>query len=270
MQNLQTPYHILLSFDLEEFDIPNKYGALLPVEKQLSVTQNGNTRLLPLLKQLQIPATFFTTAFYARQNDTETKEIATTHEIASHAFHHSRFSEDDILHSRQVLAKITGQKISGFRMPGLVPVRKKIIAQAEYLYEASLSPAWLPGSHNNYSQPRTLFKQDRLWILPASVTPMLRIPLSWMAFKNLPLSFIKHCSLQVLKKDHYLSLYFHPWEFADLSAYKAMPLYTRSISGQQLLDKLAAYLQWLQTLGNFTTMESFVKTRQQELLLQKS
>jgi len=258
MQSSKQPYRILLSFDLEEFDIPNEYGASLPVDEQLRVTQNGTARLLPVLNQLQATATFFTTAFYARQQDTEVKEIAGRHEIASHAFHHSRFSEDDILHSRQVLAKITGQNISGFRMPRLAPVSKKLIAQAGYRYDASLNPTWLPGRYNNFSQPRTLFRQDQLWIIPSSVTPLLRIPLFWLAFKNLPLSFIKQCSLRILKKDQYLSLYFHPWEFADLAGYRTMPFYTRKICGNQLLDKLTAYLQWLQTLGVFTTMESFI------------
>ncbi|MEP6747668.1 MAG: polysaccharide deacetylase family protein [Bacteroidota bacterium] len=263
MESSKQPYHALLSFDLEEFDIPNEYGASLPIEEQLSVTQSGNARLLPLLKQLQIPATFFTTAFYARQNDAETKQVAASHEIASHAFHHSRFSEDDILHSRQILSKITGQNIAGFRMPRLAPFSKKLVLQAGYLYDASLNPTWLPGRYNNLSQPRTLFMQGRLWIMPASVTPTLRIPLFWLAFKNLPLSFIKQCSLQVLKKDHYISLYFHPWEFADISAYKTMPFYTRNVCGNQLLDKLAAYLQWLQELGVFTTIETFIKSRHQ-------
>jgi hypothetical protein len=260
MENLRQPYRVLLSFDLEEFDIPNEYGTLLPVEEQLCVTQKGNALLLPLLKQLHIPATFFTTAFYARQNDAEMREIAASHEVASHAFHHSRFAEDDILHSRQILSKITGQNISGFRMPRLSPVSRKLIARAGYTYDASLNPTWLPGRYNNFSQPRTIFSQDKIWILPASVTPLFRIPLFWLAFKNLPLPFIKKCSLAVFKKDNYLSLYFHPWEFADLSSYKTMPFYTRKIYGNQLLDKLAAYLEWLQTMGIFTTMESFIKT----------
>src|SRR5450432_693609 len=165
MESSRQPYRVLLSFDLEEFDIPNEYGASLPVEEQLSVTQKGNARLLPLLNQLQVSATFFTTAFYARQNDVETKEIAATHEIASHAFHHSRFAEDDILHSRQVLAQITGQNIAGFRMPRFAPVSKRLVARAGYLYDASLNPTWVPGRYNNFSQPRTLFRQDRLWVM---------------------------------------------------------------------------------------------------------
>ena len=264
MQSSKPPYRILLSFDLEEFDIPNEYGAALPAAEQLAVTRKGMDNLLPVLKRLQIPVTFFTTAFYAQQNKTLIQELASTHEIASHTFYHSQFAEPDILLSRQVLAGISGQTIAGFRMPRLAPVSKKLIAAAGYLYDASLNPAWLPGRYNNLHQPRTLFRDDQLWILPSSVTPQLRIPLFWLAFKNLPLSFIKHCSLRVLKKDNYLSLYFHPWEYADLSPYQTMPFYTRKISGNQLLNKLTNYLSWLKTLASFSTMETFIKTQENQ------
>ena len=265
MESSKQPYRVLLSFDLEEFDIPNEYGGTLRDEEQLSVTQKGNSKLLPVLTGMEIPATFFTTAFYARQNQSEIEELALSHEIASHAFHHSRFSEDDILHSRQILTKISGQTVEGFRMPRLAPVNKRNIRAAGYTYDASLNPTWLPGRYNNFSQPRTLFRKDRLLIMPASVTPWLRIPLFWLAFKNLPLSFIKQCSLNVLKSDGYLSLYFHPWEYADLSAYKMMPFYTRRIHGNQLLDKLTAYLEWIQTFSSFTTMGLFIKNHEHAL-----
>ena len=41
MQSSKQPYRVLLSFDLEEFDIPNEYGANIPVEEQLTVTTEG-------------------------------------------------------------------------------------------------------------------------------------------------------------------------------------------------------------------------------------
>lgn len=264
MQNSKQLYRVLLSFDLEEFDIPNEYGAQLPIPEQLAVTQEGMDNLVPLLNRLQVPVTFFTTAFYAQQNTNAIKELAAVHEIASHTFYHSRFTDEDIAASRQVLATISGQTISGFRMPRLAPVSKQLIADAGYLYDASLHPTWLPGRYNHLNQPRTIFKQEQLWVLPSSVTPRLRIPLFWLAFKNLPLWFIKQCTLNILKSDHYISLYFHPWEYASLAAYKAMPSYTRKLSGKQLMDKLTEYLHWLQPIASFSTMESFVRSHQQQ------
>jgi peptidoglycan/xylan/chitin deacetylase (PgdA/CDA1 family) len=260
MQVSKQPYHVLLSFDLEEFDIPNEFGANLPVTEQLHITTEGMSRLLPVLNQLDIAATFYTTAFYAQHNQELVRRVAASHEIASHSFYHSRFADADIKRSRQVLENISGQTIAGFRMPRLAAVEKKLIYEAGYLYDASLNPTWIPGRYNYLRHPRTVFRQDNLWILPSSVTPTLRIPMFWLAFKNLPLWFIKQCSLQILKKDRYLSLYYHPWEFADLSAYKKMPLYIRKQSGTELLNKFTLYLSWLQTLGAFVTTRSFVAT----------
>jgi len=262
MQSSKQPYHVLLSFDLEEFDIPNEFGANLPVAEQLRVTAAGMSKLLPVLNQLQIAATFYTTAFYAQQNEAQVKKMAVSNEIASHSFYHSRFAESDIKNSRLVLEAVSGQSVTGFRMPRLARVDKKLIYEAGYLYDASLNPTWLPGRYNNFRHPRTVFRQDNLWILPSSVTPSLRIPMFWLAFKNLPLWFIKQCSLQILQKDNYLSLYFHPWEYADLSACKQMPFYIRRPSGNRLLDKLTDYLSWLQTVAAFVTTHSFIETRE--------
>lgn len=258
MQSSKQPFHILLSFDLEEFDLPNEYGATLSGEEQLSVTSNGMSRLVPVLDQLQVTATFFTTAHYALQQKDQVKALSANHEIASHCFYHSRFEEKHILQSKEVLAGISGQAVNGFRMPRLAAVDKSLIRQAGYTYDASLNPTWLPGRYNYLRQPRTLFRRDDLWVMPASVTPVLRIPLFWLAFKNLPLSFIKQCSLRVLQKDNYISLYFHPWEYADLAGYAAMPFYTRRLSGNPLLEKLTAYLQWLKSLGGFTSFSNYI------------
>jgi peptidoglycan/xylan/chitin deacetylase (PgdA/CDA1 family) len=259
MQNSRPRYNILLSFDLEEFDIPNEYGSSLSVEEQLAVTRQGLTRLLPLLEQLSIQATFFTTAFFAQQDKALIKQIASKYEVASHAFYHSRFSEEDIINSKLSLEEITGQTVFGFRMPRLAPVDRKLIKDAGYFYDASLNPTWLPGRYNNLRKPRTLFTEDQLYVLPSSVTPHLRFPLFWLSFKNIPLFIIKQWSRQVLKKDHYLCLYLHPWEFADLEKFQSLPFYTRKPCGQQLLDKLSVYLIWLKSIGNFTTIYAHIK-----------
>jgi peptidoglycan/xylan/chitin deacetylase (PgdA/CDA1 family) len=261
MQHSAPPYQILLSFDLEEFDIPLEYGARISQEQQLNITRQGMQLLVPLLQQLQLGATFFTTAFYALQNKASMVELAVNHEIASHCFYHGSFAPADIVASRRVLQEITGQPVDGFRMPRLAVVDKSLLREAGYLYDASLNPTWLPGRYNYLQKPRTLFYADDIWTMPASVTPLLRIPLFWLAFKNLPLWFIKQCSLRVLQRDGYLNLYYHPWEYADLIVYSLLPFYTRKPCGLQLLDKLSDYLTWLKSQGQFTTTGSYIKQR---------
>ncbi|MBU3715343.1 MAG: DUF3473 domain-containing protein, partial [Ferruginibacter sp.] len=96
--------------------------------------------------------------------------------------------------------------------------------------------------------------------IPASVTPNLRIPLFWLSFKNFPFKLYKKLVIQTLKKDGYCCLYFHPWEFTDLSGYK-IPKYTRRIDGNELTERLQKFIQELQTQAEFNTMFQFIEER---------
>ena len=58
---------VLLTFDLEEFDVPEEYGTKLEFDKQIEVTTLGLTRLIDLLDRHQVACTFFTTATFAQQ-----------------------------------------------------------------------------------------------------------------------------------------------------------------------------------------------------------
>ncbi|NHW59477.1 polysaccharide deacetylase, partial [Escherichia coli] len=52
---------VLLSFDIEEFDMPLEYQGDIPFEEQLKVSQEGLKNILKILKKHQIKATFFST-----------------------------------------------------------------------------------------------------------------------------------------------------------------------------------------------------------------
>ena len=62
--------------------------------------------------------------------------------------------------------------------------------------------------------------------IPASVTPILRFPLFWLALHLLP-EFIYHALVRyVLRHDGALVTYFHPWEFSEELARRARELKT--------------------------------------------
>ena len=212
--------NILLSFDLEEFDIPEEYGEKIPEEIKLKVSRNGLELILVLLKKLDIKATFYTTAFFAEKNPQLIVDISNDHEIASHGYYHSIFNSDDIKTSKVILDKITNQNITGFRMPRLQPFNESLLTDAGYVYNSSLNPTYLPGRYNNFNKPRLPFVSNGIINLPASVTSNFRLPLFWISFKVFPFSFYKLLALNILKKDKYLNIYFHPWEFTDISKYK--------------------------------------------------
>lgn len=247
---------VLLSFDVEEFDVPEEYGQQVPDEVKFAVSRQGLEPILQLLDECQIPATFFTTAHFARHHVELMRAIAQTHEIASHGFFHSSFEVADLAKSRQILGAIAGQSIAGFRMARLQKINDWEIEGAGYAYNSSVNPTYLPGRYNNFFQPRTAHYSNTLLNIPVSVTPLIRFPLFWLSFKNLPLSCYQLISLYTLHMDRYLSLYFHPWEFTDLSQF-ALPGYIKRHSGQAMVRRLRRYLTWLKPRATFITYAEF-------------
>lgn len=247
---------ILLSFDVEEFDIPEEYGERLEDSVKFETSLVGLKAIIRLLDKLEITATFFVTANFALHYPLLIKELSRKHEIASHGFDHSTFCLEDLAESKRVLEEITGTKVTGFRMARLKPVDNLEIQRAGYEYNSSMNPTYLPGRYNNFFKKRTAHYSHQLLILPVSVTPLIRFPLFWLSFKNFPLLWIKAASYLTLNTDAYLNLYFHPWEFTDISKFK-LPSYVKKYSGNQMVKKIERYLLWLKTQGRFTSISEF-------------
>lgn len=123
-----------------------------------------------------------------------------------------------------ILEELTGQPVNGFRMARMMPVEEEEIHKAGYLYNSSLNPTCIPGRYNHLGQPRTYFMKDGVLQLPASVTPIVRFPLFWLAYHNLPASLYRKLALWTWKEDGYFLTYFHPWEFTSLSDRKELKL----------------------------------------------
>lgn len=250
---------ILLSFDVEEFDLPLEYGQTIPSDEQLQVGYRGLTAIAPLLDTSGICTTLFTTAFFAQHYPEKIKQLSSAHEIASHSFYHSTFNENDLQTSREVLEAITGNAVSGLRMPRMRKVAPAAVLDAGYTYNSSINPTWVPGRYNNLHLPRHPFAEEKILQFPVSVTPHLRIPLFWLAFKNLPYPVFLKLALQTLAHDGYLCLYFHPWEFTDIDSYP-IPAYLKRNSKEKLLQKLLRLVKDLSNEGNYMRMDDFIKT----------
>lgn len=232
---------ILLSFDIEEFDMPFEYNKTISFEEQMRVSITGTTIILDILDKHKIKATFYSTATFAINAPKIMERIVKEgHEIASHTYYHSAFKTEDLLASKLKLEEITNTEVIGFRMPRMQPVDEKEIFKAGYIYNSSLNPTYLPGRYNNFDKPRTFFKQDGVWQIPASVSPLVRFPLFWLSFHNLPLWLYQWLCKITLKKDGYLNLYFHPWEFTDLNQKEKynFPNYVSKNSGVRMAERL--------------------------------
>lgn len=216
---------ILLSFDIEEFDAPLEHGVELPFEEQMRTSAEGTRKILACLARHRVKATFFCTANFALHAKDLILDIQKGgHEIASHGFYHSSFETADLRKSKEALEELTGQPVNGFRMARMMPVEEEEIHKAGYLYNSSLNPTCIPGRYNHLGQPRTYFMKDGVLQLPASVTPIVRFPLFWLAYHNLPATLYRKLALWTWKEDGYFLTYFHPWEFTSLSDRKELKL----------------------------------------------
>ncbi|WP_353148283.1 polysaccharide deacetylase family protein [Flavobacterium sp.] len=237
---------ILLSFDIEEFDMPFEYGRNISFENQIAVSEKGTEIILNLLQKHQIKATFFSTVVFAEKVPHLIKRISNEgHELASHTYYHSNFEVAHLKQSKDALEALSNLEVVGFRMPRMYPVDEREIEKAGYLYNSSINPTFLPGRYNHLDKPRTYFKLHNVWQIPVSVSPLIRFPLFWLSFHNLPLSIYKFIAKWTYKNDGYLNIYFHPWEFTPLNnkAIYNFPKYISKNSGEAMKERLNSFIE---------------------------
>jgi len=256
---------VLLSFDIEEFDMPFEYQKNISFEDQISISITGTNIILDLLKKNSLKATFFSTVIFARNAPEIIARINEEgHELASHGYYHSDFKNEHLLESKLILEKLSGLPVNGYRMPRMMPVDETEIKKAGYVYNSSINPTWLPGRYNNRHISRTYFQQSDVWQLPASVSPISRFPLFWLSFHNLPLWFYKHLVYRTYQKDNYINIYFHPWEFTDLRDKErfGFPAYVSRNSGREMISRMDNFMKWINQKGYpSATISSFMENK---------
>lgn len=257
---------VLLSFDIEEFDVPMEHGVEISLQKQMEISRQGTERILQLLAENGMKATFFCTAVFAvNAPDVILKIKNGGHEIASHGYYHSSFEVAHLAASKKILEEISGSSVLGYRMARMMPVDEKEIFKAGYVYNSSLNPTFIPGRYNNLGVSRTFFEREGVVQIPASVSPWVRFPLFWLSFHNFPQWMYRLLSGWTLKHDGYLNIYFHPWEFADIkqyaTAYKLPGIVVKN-SGADMVRRLDSFIKHLQGKRvEFVTIADFISLR---------
>lgn len=254
---------ILLSFDIEEFDMPYEYGKEISFKDQIEISTRGTNHILDILDKHKIKATFFSTVVFAQNAKEVINRILNEgHELASHGYYHSDFEVAHLASSKIALEELSGKQIIGYRMARMKPVNEKEIAKAGYSYNSSINPTWLPGRYNNLDKPRKYFKESGVWQIPASVSPLIRFPLFWLSFHNLPLNLYTWLAKSSIKKDGYLNIYFHPWEFTDLKNKErfGFPSYVEKNTGEKMIKRMDLFIEKLKKQNlEFSTIANFVK-----------
>ncbi len=260
---------ILLSFDTEEFDVPREHGVEFSLKQGMDVSVVGTNRILDVLKNNGVKATFFCTGNFVNNAPETIRRIKDEgHELACHGVDHWQPKATDVKESKRILEGAIGQKAMGYRQPRMFPVSDEEIAKAGYLYNSSLNPAFIPGRYMHLTDPRTCFMKGDVLQIPASVTPWIRFPLFWLALHNLPEWMYHSMVRRVLKHDGYFVTYFHPWEFYELKEHPEMkmPFIIKNHSGMQMVERLDRLVKMLKKHGHqFVTYTPFAQEQIQRL-----
>ena len=187
------------------------------------------TRILDMLSQRQVKATFFTLGWIAERYPKLIRQIAQQgHEIASHGYGHERASDQtqdaffaDIQLAKLILEDLCGTEVKGYRAPSFSIGKSNLWAfdclqKAGYRYSSSVYPI----QHDHYGMPDSprFAYQIRPGLLEIPVTTLRvlnrNLPSSGGGyFRLLPYALSRWMLGRVNRHDAQAGIfYFHPWE----------------------------------------------------------
>jgi peptidoglycan/xylan/chitin deacetylase (PgdA/CDA1 family) len=200
--------------------------------------EQGVPRLLDLLSDEGVKATFFSTGDVARRfPDTIRRIVDGGHELGCHGDTHRRFGALDPTSAKQEIDDATRTlrafyPVTSFRAPNLdFPA-----SYLPFLREQGYTVDSSEGRH----KPGSFFKRpqvtDGVRRIPASTAPsVLRLPRP-----------IREAVCARLRDP--VVLFFHPWEFVDVT-HEPIPLDCRFATGQPALDSLRATVRYWKRRG---------------------
>ena len=199
---------VLLSFDVEEFDLPREHGTEISLENGIKVSKSGLLKILKILEKQNVVATFFCTANFVKAEPELIKKIASTgHEIAGHGVDHFMPKQDDVKVSKKTIEKELGIRIVGYRQPRMQAINYKVMKELGYVYDSSVNPAFIPGRYNHLDIPRKPYVRNDVLEIPTSVATVFRVPLFWLALHLFPQKLYFGLVKMSLRKTGYFATY---------------------------------------------------------------
>jgi len=250
---------IFLTFDVEEFTFSVNNNFESKFKDTTKLPKKGCEKILNLLKEYQINSTFFFTANFADMEKRITKKVSDEgHEIACHGFLHQDLTklnlgriEKDLKKAKKMLENIAKTKVIGFRAPYLRINNNifRILERLNFKYDSSLQYHFF----HPYGKISPSIKE-----FPVSVFPFLRLPISWYWMRNLGLNWTNLATKILLKKKQNVILYFHTWEFVNISNFGKIPFYIKRKTGNCFLDQLEKFIHNFES-SMFKTLRDYEK-----------
>lgn len=253
----------ILQIDIEDWFCDLDYRDW---EKYESHVVESTREILKLLKKTNNKATFFILGYVASKFPELVKEIQKGgHEIASHGYAHKRIDEQtpkefekDILKSINILKKITGKRIKGYRAPQFTITKKTlwaldIIKTAGLEYDSSIFPVETPlyGIKNAPLYPHIMkTKHGPLFEIPPSIYEFgpfkKRIPIAGGFYlRFFPRFFISHAIRKINNGGNTAVLFIHP---SDIDSKKPR-MKIKSLAKYYSFDSSDKSLKWFHYYG---------------------
>lgn len=223
-----------LTIDVEDYFQVSAFEAQIPKESWDTIPcriESNMDRILALLDEKQIKATFFTLGWVAERYPAMIKRMVENgHELASHGWGHARVTDlsqsefrEDIARSKVLLEDIGGQAVLGYRAPSFSINDENLwaldcLAEAGYRYSSSIYPV----QHDHYGMPDA----PRFANYPRGGNGVLELPVTTIRLwgRNLPAGgggYFRFWPYPVSKwfiqrlnnvESRAAIFYFHPWE----------------------------------------------------------
>jgi len=282
MKKMKKIRYMLLTFDLEEFVRPIELGLRYNHDELIDISRIGLRKIISIVKKSGIFGTFFVTFEFAQHCKAELRSLVRGgNEIGLHAYSHSddykNMSFEETLRflkkAKKGIERITGRTIYGFRAPQMVRVDRQILKEIGIIYDSSshptiaFDPTLMFSHYSNFFGRRGVYEDSGIIVVPVSVTPLFRLPFSWIWFRNFGLTYAKMCSNLCLIDQDFINLYFHPWDFIDVGEteygkkvrwWEVERFYKRN-SGELMIENIERYIKWAGSIGlRFSTIWGYL------------
>ena len=254
--DLEDWYHSIESIPVQDWD---KYESRL---------EENTYRILEILNQYEVKATFFVLGYVAEKFPALVKTIQLLgHEIATHGYFHRLIYRltpeafrEDLKRSIKVIEDLTQQRVLGYRAPYWTITKEsywalEVLQEEGIRYDSSIYPikTYLYGIPDSPKYPYIIKENNgnKLIEFPPSIITIwgLRVPMGGGFYmRALPSWFIRWGIKKINQEGQPALIYIHPPEFDPLKPVIKLPLkekilhyYNLGVIEQKLKSLLSAF-----------------------------